>query len=201
MLRYIPYTKNALQSHMRCRASLSVWGEMRDLNSRPPGPQPGALPTELISPCEKGTYTIDGLLASIFSKRTEFSQCFTRFSFWIFSGRTRIPLKNHAPASSGPFVSQSVAGNTSKDVFVNKLIIEGGIPLNGEIDVNGSKNAALPILLSSILLEAPQTFKNVPESAGHPHHAQASGNSRLPLYLCGSYREYDPQHAGLRGPL
>ena len=110
MLRYIPYTKNALQSHMRCRASLSVWGEMRDLNSRPPGPQPGALPTELISPCEKGTYTIDGLLASIFSKRTEFSQCFTRFSFWIFSGRTRIPLKNHAPASSGPFVSQSVAG-------------------------------------------------------------------------------------------
>lgn len=46
---------------------------------------------------------------------------------------------------------------------MNKLIIEGGIPLNGEIDVNGSKNAALPILLSSILLEAPQTFKNVPD--------------------------------------
>ena len=46
---------------------------------------------------------------------------------------------------------------------MNKLIIEGGTPRNGEIDVNGSKNAALPILLSSILLEAPQTFKNVPD--------------------------------------
>lgn len=46
---------------------------------------------------------------------------------------------------------------------MDKLTIEGGVPLSGEITVNGSKNAALPILLSSILLESPQTFRNVPE--------------------------------------
>nr|MCR5170495.1 UDP-N-acetylglucosamine 1-carboxyvinyltransferase [Desulfovibrio sp.] len=46
---------------------------------------------------------------------------------------------------------------------MDKLIIEGGTPLEGAIEVNGSKNAALPILLSSILLESPQTFRNVPD--------------------------------------
>lgn len=45
---------------------------------------------------------------------------------------------------------------------MDKLVIEGGYPLNGAISVNGSKNAALPILLSSILLEGPQVFHNVP---------------------------------------
>src|SRR5690606_26851865 len=28
-----------------------AWGEERDLNPRPPGPHPGALPTELYPPC------------------------------------------------------------------------------------------------------------------------------------------------------
>ena len=30
----------------------NFWGERRGLNPRPPGPQPGALPTELLPPCE-----------------------------------------------------------------------------------------------------------------------------------------------------
>ena len=29
---------------------------------------------------------------------------------------------------------------------MDKLIIEGGVPLKGDIQVSGSKNAALPIL-------------------------------------------------------
>ncbi len=45
---------------------------------------------------------------------------------------------------------------------MDKLLIEGGYPLHGVIPVNGSKNAALPILLSSILLEDRQEFCNVP---------------------------------------
>ncbi|HIV99915.1 MAG TPA: UDP-N-acetylglucosamine 1-carboxyvinyltransferase [Candidatus Desulfovibrio intestinipullorum] len=45
---------------------------------------------------------------------------------------------------------------------MDKLIIEGGQPLHGVITVNGSKNAALPILLASILLEGAQDFDNVP---------------------------------------
>lgn len=46
---------------------------------------------------------------------------------------------------------------------MDKLIIEGGIPLTGIVRVSGSKNAALPILMASILLEEPATFSNVPD--------------------------------------
>lgn len=45
---------------------------------------------------------------------------------------------------------------------MEKLVIEGGLPLRGSIRVSGSKNAALPILFASILLDAPITFHNVP---------------------------------------
>ncbi len=46
---------------------------------------------------------------------------------------------------------------------MDKLVIEGGRTLNGEIAVSGSKNAALPILFASILLDSPCTFLNVPD--------------------------------------
>lgn len=45
---------------------------------------------------------------------------------------------------------------------MQKLIIKGGRPLNGTITVSGSKNAALPILIASILQDGPVLYKNVP---------------------------------------
>lgn len=45
---------------------------------------------------------------------------------------------------------------------MDKLVIEGGAPLKGEIRVSGSKNAALPILLASILVEGEVRLTNVP---------------------------------------
>jgi UDP-N-acetylglucosamine 1-carboxyvinyltransferase len=45
---------------------------------------------------------------------------------------------------------------------MDKLIIEGGLPLRGRVRVSGSKNAALPILFASILLDSPVTYDNVP---------------------------------------
>ena len=45
---------------------------------------------------------------------------------------------------------------------MEKLVIEGGVPLSGSIRVGGSKNAALPILFASILLDEPITYHNVP---------------------------------------
>ncbi|MBQ7456419.1 MAG: UDP-N-acetylglucosamine 1-carboxyvinyltransferase [Desulfovibrio sp.] len=45
---------------------------------------------------------------------------------------------------------------------MDKLRIEGGVPLHGTIAVSGSKNAALPILFASILLDSPASFLNVP---------------------------------------
>ncbi|GFH63295.1 MAG: UDP-N-acetylglucosamine 1-carboxyvinyltransferase [Candidatus Desulfovibrio kirbyi] len=46
---------------------------------------------------------------------------------------------------------------------MDKLIVEGGVPLTGSIEVSGSKNAALPILFASILLTEPVTINNVPD--------------------------------------
>lgn len=45
---------------------------------------------------------------------------------------------------------------------MDKLIITGGNQLNGEIRISGAKNAALPILAASLLLDEPVTLSNVP---------------------------------------
>jgi len=45
---------------------------------------------------------------------------------------------------------------------MDKLIITGGKPLNGEIRISGAKNAALPILVSTLLTETPSLIRNVP---------------------------------------
>ncbi len=45
---------------------------------------------------------------------------------------------------------------------MDRLIIHGGIPLNGEISISGAKNAALPILSATLLTNEPVTIGNVP---------------------------------------
>ncbi|MBQ8397666.1 MAG: UDP-N-acetylglucosamine 1-carboxyvinyltransferase [Clostridia bacterium] len=45
---------------------------------------------------------------------------------------------------------------------MEKIIIEGGTPLYGEIEINGMKNAALPIILASILTEDKCVIEHLP---------------------------------------
>jgi len=45
---------------------------------------------------------------------------------------------------------------------MDKLIIQGGFPLNGEIRISGAKNATLPIFCAGLLAESPMRFSNVP---------------------------------------
>ncbi|MBT8126470.1 MAG: UDP-N-acetylglucosamine 1-carboxyvinyltransferase [Gammaproteobacteria bacterium] len=45
---------------------------------------------------------------------------------------------------------------------MNKLLIQGGTRLEGEIRVSGAKNAVLPILAGTLLAEGPATIENVP---------------------------------------
>jgi len=45
---------------------------------------------------------------------------------------------------------------------MEKLIIKGNNPLNGEIKISGAKNAALPILAASLLSSAPIQISNIP---------------------------------------
>jgi UDP-N-acetylglucosamine 1-carboxyvinyltransferase len=46
---------------------------------------------------------------------------------------------------------------------VDKLLIEGGTVLSGEVAMSGAKNAALPILCASLLCAEPLRFANVPQ--------------------------------------
>ncbi len=45
---------------------------------------------------------------------------------------------------------------------MDKLIIEGGVPLKGDIRISGAKNAALPVLIASLLTEEPLVIGNMP---------------------------------------
>jgi UDP-N-acetylglucosamine 1-carboxyvinyltransferase len=46
---------------------------------------------------------------------------------------------------------------------VDKLSIQGGAPLKGEITITGAKNAALPILCAGLLSAEPITLRNLPD--------------------------------------
>jgi UDP-N-acetylglucosamine 1-carboxyvinyltransferase len=46
---------------------------------------------------------------------------------------------------------------------MDKIIVEGGRTLKGEVHISGAKNAALPILISSLLTDGLNTFSNVPQ--------------------------------------
>lgn len=46
---------------------------------------------------------------------------------------------------------------------MEKFIIEGGIPLRGDVTPSGNKNAALPILAACLLTEEPVILHNVPQ--------------------------------------
>ncbi|MFB3924662.1 MAG: UDP-N-acetylglucosamine 1-carboxyvinyltransferase [Syntrophales bacterium] len=45
---------------------------------------------------------------------------------------------------------------------MDKIVIKGGAKLQGEVFVSGSKNAALPVIVSSLLTEGWNTFHNIP---------------------------------------
>ena len=46
---------------------------------------------------------------------------------------------------------------------MDSFLIQGGVPLKGVIEVSGSKNAALPIIMASIAVDDEVTYTNVPD--------------------------------------
>ena len=46
---------------------------------------------------------------------------------------------------------------------MDKLLIQGGIPLSGDIAISGAKNAALPILCACLLTDEPLRLRNLPQ--------------------------------------
>jgi UDP-N-acetylglucosamine 1-carboxyvinyltransferase len=45
---------------------------------------------------------------------------------------------------------------------MDKIVVEGGQPLNGEVRISGAKNAVLPILCATLLADEPVEISNVP---------------------------------------
>lgn len=46
---------------------------------------------------------------------------------------------------------------------MEKMVIEGGYPLNGKVRINGAKNAALPIMAACLLINGMSKLKGIPE--------------------------------------
>ena len=46
---------------------------------------------------------------------------------------------------------------------MDKIVVEGGRPLSGEVKISGAKNAALPVLVAALLTDGWNTFNNVPD--------------------------------------
>ena len=46
---------------------------------------------------------------------------------------------------------------------MDKIVIQGGRALKGEVGISGAKNAALPILIASLLTDGWNTYSNVPD--------------------------------------
>jgi len=45
---------------------------------------------------------------------------------------------------------------------MDKIVVEGGLPLNGDVQISGAKNAVLPILCATLLADEPVEISNVP---------------------------------------
>jgi UDP-N-acetylglucosamine 1-carboxyvinyltransferase len=60
----------------------------------------------------------------------------------------------------GGVTDSTLAGRT-----MDKLVIEGGRPLEGEVSVSGAKNAALPLMAATLLAPGRHILRNVPRLA------------------------------------
>ena len=64
---------------------------------------------------------------------------------------------------AGEHTEQVCANSNSREMLMEKFIIEGGIPLHGEVTPSGNKNAALPLLAAALLTNEPITLHNIPQ--------------------------------------
>src|SRR4029077_12874438 len=48
---------------------------------------------------------------------------------------------------------------------MDRILIRGGVPLSGTIDIGGAKNAALPLMAASLLTADPLVLANLPDLA------------------------------------
>src|SRR6266705_841307 len=85
-------------------------------------------------------------------------------------------------ACAGRFMRCRCARSPPRKRRMDRLIIQGGVPLSGEIRVSGAKNAALPLMCAGLLTSEQLTLSNV------PHLRDVSTMLRPLLARCGEAR-------------
>jgi len=60
---------------------------------------------------------------------------------------------------------------------MESFLIKGGVPLHGEVEISGSKNAALPITGGKLLTDEPCVIRRVPNLSDTRFMAQISYRS------------------------
>jgi len=70
---------------------------------------------------------------------------------------------------------------------MDKIIIQGGVPLSGSIEASGAKNAALPLLAAAILVDGPVIYRRIP-------HLRDISTMMTLLAWQGADVAYDDQH-------
>lgn len=73
---------------------------------------------------------------------------------------------------------------------MKKLVIKGGNKLLGEVDITGAKNAALPLMVASILTEEELVLTNLPHVADISTMANLLSNLGIEIGLDGSDKKY-----------
>ena len=68
-----------------------------------------------------------------------------------------------APLALSAVAAAAARADAARNPPLDKLVIEGGRPLRGEIAVSGAKNAALPILCAALLSDEPLVLTQVPK--------------------------------------
>ena len=67
---------------------------------------------------------------------------------------------------------------------MEQYIIKGGIPLVGEVEIAGAKNAALPILSAAIMSDETVTLENLPDVNDiNGVDVTINNTSTLPVYF------------------
>src|SRR6186997_2614708 len=78
---------------------------------------------------------------------------------------------------------------------MDRIRIVGGAPLIGSIPISGAKNAALPLMIASLLTEEPLILDNVPRLADVSLLQRILGNHGVDIMLSGK-RPGDTAHQG-----
>src|SRR3989475_4348773 len=71
-------------------------------------------------------------------------------------------MRRSGSACAGRFMRCRCARLPPRKRRMDKLIIQGGVPLSGEVRVSGAKNAALPLMCAGLLTSEQLTLSNVP---------------------------------------